>query len=122
MSTLAARKLLVACTLLFCASSLVAIHSSFLLEMCVKGFRTELVSSENQDWLVDLEPEKGRLDERERSAVHFDETIAGLAVSHLIFQSVSRMSLYSFCEATYRRGGLLLAEAVETVSYVLSSR
>jgi hypothetical protein len=65
--------------------------------MCVQGCHTELVSSEDQNWLVDLEPEERRLDEGERSAIHFDETVTGFAVSHLVFQSVFCASLYSVC-------------------------
>jgi len=42
--------------------------------------RTELVKAENEDRLVDLESEDLRLNERERTSVDLDKTLAGLAV------------------------------------------
>lgn len=58
--------------------------------------RTELIEAENEDGLVDLEPEDLRLDEVERSAVDLDETLALLAVGN--------------CS-----GSLLLAEALNAL-------
>lgn len=42
--------------------------------------RTELVEAEDQERLVDLEAQDGRLNERERLAVDLDKTLSGLAV------------------------------------------
>ena len=42
--------------------------------------RTELVETENKDWLVDLEAEDLWLNERERAPVDLDEALASLAV------------------------------------------
>lgn len=42
--------------------------------------RTELVETEDKDWLVDLEAEDLWLNERERASVDLDEALAGLAV------------------------------------------
>jgi len=42
--------------------------------------RTELVETEDKDWLVDLEAEDLWLNEGERASVDLDEALAGLAV------------------------------------------
>ena len=40
--------------------------------------RTELVKTEDEDWLIDLESKDFGLDESERLAVHFDKTLSSL--------------------------------------------
>jgi hypothetical protein len=60
----------------------------------VSGTRTELVETEEENRLVDLEAKDGGLDKRQRLAVDLDEALAGLAV----------------CDSS---GGLLLAEALD---------
>jgi len=59
--------------------------------------RTELVETEDKDWLVDLESEDLWLNERKRASVDLDKTLASLAVG-----DSSR--------------SLLLAEALHTLS------
>lgn len=60
----------------------------------IAGTRTELVETEKEDGLVDLEAQDGGLDEAQGLAVDLDEALAGLAV----------------CDGG---GGLLLAEALD---------
>ena len=59
----------------------------------ISGTRTELVETEEENGLVDLEAKDGGLDERQRLAVDLDQALAGLAV----------------CDSG---SGLLLAEAL----------
>lgn len=62
-----------------------------------RGRRTELVQTEEEDGLVDLEAQDRGLDEAQGLAVDLDEALAGLAV----------------CDGG---GGLLLAEALDGLS------
>jgi hypothetical protein len=63
----------------------------------ISGTRTELVQTEEEDGLVDLEAQDSGLDEAQRLAVDLDEALALLAV----------------CDSS---GGLLLAEALDRLN------
>jgi hypothetical protein len=63
----------------------------------ISGTRTELVQTEEEDGLVDLEAQDSGLNEAQRLAVDLDEALALLAV----------------CDSS---GGLLLAEALDRLN------
>ena len=59
--------------------------------------RTELVKTENEDWLVDLESEDLRLNERKRASVDLDETLSLLAVCDCGRGLLLAEALYALC-------------------------
>ena len=72
---------------------------SFSFQICpplISFLRTELVETEDKDWLVDLEAEDLWLDECKRLSVNLDQALALLAVGDC-------------------GGGLLLAEALHAL-------
>jgi len=74
----------------------------------ISGTRTELVQTEEEDGLVDLEAQDGGLDEAQGLAVDLDEALALLAVRNssgglLLAEALDRLNGRHFCDCVTRR-------------------
>jgi hypothetical protein len=74
----------------------------------ISGTRTELVQTEEEDGLVDLEAQDSGLDEAQRLAVDLDEALAGLAVRDssgglLLAEALDRLNGRHFCGCLTKR-------------------